>query len=167
MNGAMVLVGPPASGKSTFAKEIIATGFVTGYPFIEVNRDNIRFSEISPGGDWTTYQHTKENEKYVTREWNRQLNRCIVEKSNIVLSDTNLNIDRLIPILSKLSSWEYLIHIYIFDLPMEVCIERDKNRGNMSVGEKVVRTFYEKLEDFKSQRHRLDYPVTYIQAKES
>lgn len=52
---AIVTVGVPASGKSTFAKEMELEGYQ------DINRDFIRFEFVAPGKNWSNYKFSKAN----------------------------------------------------------------------------------------------------------
>ena len=54
---AIVTVGISASGKSTWAKQQVG--------YMNINRDDIRFNTVCPGGNWNTYKFNKKNEQRV------------------------------------------------------------------------------------------------------
>ena len=88
---AIITVGISASGKTTWAEK-----WCRENNGVNVNRDDIRFSVIHPGGDWSSYKFSKEKEKLVTK-----IQRVICQESyklgkNLVLSDTNLNKSRVL-----------------------------------------------------------------------
>lgn len=138
---ATIIYGPSASGKSTEARKYVEKGYT------EVNRDNIRFSVIDPGGNWTTYHFNKKNEKEVTRIWFEQLRNAAFEGENVVISDTLLSESKRNIVVDELLDLGYQISVIFLHAPLEELIRRDAARGVFSVGENVIknqwRTLYE------------------------
>ena len=79
-NKLMVLKGLPASGKSTFAKELEKEGYV------RVSKDDIRVdSELFPDG----YNFkNKGHEKRVIKERNRIVTEALQAEKNVIVDDT-------------------------------------------------------------------------------
>lgn len=136
---ALIVYGLSGAGKSTIAKEFVERGYV------EVNRDNIRFSEIDPGGDWTTYKFTKTNEKKVTKIWNEQLASAAFESKDIVISDTLLSEEKRNKVVDSLLEYGYDITIVFLYFSLKELIARDASRGRFSVGESVLRKQWQTL----------------------
>ena len=161
---AIFLVGVSASGKSTLTKHLIEEGresFDT--EFVEINRDNIRFSLIDPYGSWKTYKFTKMNEDIVTETWEKQLRGAILNNKNVILSDTNLNQKYLTQNIDYLKEQGYTVVVQVMRIPVEICIERDKQRGDFSVGKDVIEKQQKSLDSLLENRSKWsDVPFYYV-----
>lgn len=136
---ARIICGPPASGKSALAREWIDLGFV------EINRDYIRFTEVDPCGDWSSYRFSKKNEKEVTRIWWGKIRDCAFCGKNIVISDTLCNKDKRRNLIDELKLLGYTVNVEILNPPLEELIRRDNLRGGFSVGSDVIERMYFEL----------------------
>jgi predicted kinase len=163
MKNAFILVGISASGKSTAARSLILLHESYGIPVTEINRDNIRFRDIDPGGGWHTYNFTNQNEKVVTKIWDAELELAILRGHNLIFSDTNLKVERTKGIANQCVREGYKCHVKVLDIPVEECIERDLNRGlqkvGASVGEFIIRQQAEKLKKFIDTWDHVKYPI--------
>lgn len=130
-NKIIVLVGPPAAGKTTFARELAKAGT----PYVIVNRDSIRNAR---GEYWIPDQedYISDIEEYSVRS---AINRNLIP----IIDATNLN-------PNTIRKWENLakelnceIEYKQFYIPFKEALERDANR-EQSVGKKVLRKFYER-----------------------
>lgn len=133
MNKIIVLQGPPASGKSTWAKE-----FVQGkVDWVIVNRDSIR---ESTGEYWVPSR-----EDYISLVENNAVSAAIKSHLNVVIDATNLN-------PKTITKWQMLsqeldaeIEFKMFTLPFAEALKRDTERGQnggRAVGKKVLEQFY-------------------------
>ena len=130
-NKIIVLQGPPASGKSYFAKELAKAGT----PYVIVNRDSIREGR---GEYWIPEQedYISDMEEYAVRS--------AIKRNLIPIIDaTNLN-------PKTIEKWESLakelnceIEYKKFYIPFKEALERDSKRER-SVGKKVLINFYTK-----------------------
>ena len=126
----LMLRGLPASGKSTYAKELVDKGGWT-----RVNKDDLR--AMMHNG-----KHTKGNEAMVIKARDEIVIKALNKGHNVVVDDTNFN-----PIHEQ-RMWEIAkmykkctVTTRFFDTPLEECIARDLKRPN-SVGERVIRRMY-------------------------
>lgn len=125
-----ILCGIPASGKSTWRKEFIKNN--SGW--VAVCRDDYRLmlsgaQILDPKG-----------EKMVTEMVNNAIALAIRSKYNVLVDQTNVNIkylNQMVEFCEKLGDVEFKI----FDVPVKVAIERDKNR-DATVGEEVINRMY-------------------------
>lgn len=127
----IILQGPPAAGKSTWARETAKAGT----PYVIVNRDSIRRAR---GEYWIPDQenYISDMEEYAVRS---AVNRNLIP----IVDATNLN-------PNSISKWENLakelnceLEYKKFYIPFKEALERDSKREN-SVGKKVLIRFYTK-----------------------
>lgn len=128
---AIVTIGVPASGKSTYAQEIISKD----PSYIELNRDNIRRELFGING-WTEYEFTEENERKVTTEQYDRIRAASNEGKNLILTDTNLKMKYIRSLLSLLEHFGYNVYIKICDITLIEAVRRNHER---SVGIKAER----------------------------
>lgn len=142
MKRAVIIYGAPASGKSTRAKLYRDQGYY------ELNRDNIRFGVVQPGGDWTTWNGFKKGNKdedLVTKVWRRMFEYHTSKGNDIVISDTNCVKGKREGLFCDLKALGYEVTLECMSVPLLELLERDKKRGKMSVGEKVITDMVVKL----------------------
>lgn len=131
----IVTVGLPASGKTTYAEKHVADN----RNCVNVNRDDLRrmLKSASYGLDQCV-------EREITVIQRNIVSGFIDQNYDVIVSDTNLN-------TKTFNIWkreaERLNAVFVvksfLDVPVEVCIERDRNRQH-SVGEAVIIHFYNK-----------------------
>ena len=140
----LILQGAPASGKSTFARQLAHED----KSYVIVNRDSIRNSR---GDYWIPSQ-----EDYITSIEEFSIKNALGRGYNVIVDATNLN-----PI--TINKWKVIadefnaeIEFKMFEISFEDAVARDKLRDN-SVGEKVIKEFFmkyfpEKLTPFFDDR---------------
>jgi predicted kinase len=141
---AIVTVGISASGKSTWTTE-----FIKSNPsYVEINRDDIRVGvqvqkkavHIVPTRPvWSKWKF--EWEKEVTEIQQATIQHYANKKSNIIISDTNLNGDRNINLKNKLESLGYEVEFKYFPIDFMEAVKRD-NAREQGVGINVLRKQY-------------------------
>lgn len=126
----LLLKGLQASGKSTFAKELV----IKDPTYKRVNRDSLR--DMIDAGKWSEHR-----EKLIRKSQLALAELFISEKFNIVVDDTNFS-------ESAQNMWKQFAEKYkatletkFFDTPVEECIKRDLARPN-SVGKDVIMDTY-------------------------
>lgn len=125
----ILLRGLPASGKSTFAKDLVSKD----NSYVRVNKDDIRSMISLP---WS-----KESEKLVIDIRDESIKSALARGKNVIVDDTNFHpkhIERVIEIANELS---VKFEIKDFDTPIWTCLERDDLRSN-PVGAKVIWGMY-------------------------
>lgn len=144
---AYVTVGVSASGKTTFANELVTQGFR------DINRDYIRFNIVCPGANWSNYKFNGKNENEVTRIHEQMIMESWSRGDNIVISDTNLNAGRRQNLIKTLEQLGYVVEIKEFHVAQETAFKRDRLRAN-GVGEGVI---YRQFKDWNDYTGRITY----------
>lgn len=143
MKRIIILRGLPASGKSTYARQLAES---EPNKYVIVNRDSIR---KMCGKYWVP-----QRENYISAIEETMVIEALNHDYIPIIDATNLN-----PVY--LEKWRDIANMYhgelefiFFNTSLQECIERDSKReGDNKVGEKVILGFYEKykdLYDFKS-----------------
>ena len=139
-----VLVGIPASGKSTYAKEFIKG---KSNKWIIVNRDNIR--------DMLGEYWIPTREKLVTDIEDDMIQEGLRHGYNVIIDATNINpktikrIENNIEIIKGLTGYEIEIEYLSFPISLRKAIIRDFFRGlfgGRKVGKKVIKRFYDEIQ---------------------
>lgn len=125
----LMLKGLPASGKSTYARELVKTG-----EYVRVNKDELR--DMLHDGKWS-----KGNEKQVLYMRDIIVSHTLGLGKNIVVDDTNLapKHEQALRMLAQQHGAEFKVKF--FEITVEEAIERDLKRL-WTVGEKVIRQMY-------------------------
>ena len=110
---AIICVGISASGKSTFAKELVEQGWM------DVNRDDLRFEMFCNGTrDWSLYKFTKERENRVTQAQENMVDGASIMGMNVIVSDTNLNDKTRNFWIKRLTDLGYDVELKYFDIDL-------------------------------------------------
>lgn len=134
---AKILVGVSASGKSTYAKELMKK---EKSKWVEINRDALRFS-LMGASSWGDYKFTKAGENLITQVQEDMARAAYGANRNVIFSDTNLNEGRLNNLISFLKSLGYTVEIKEFIVSLEEAWKRDALREN-GVGASVIYNQY-------------------------
>lgn len=116
---ARILIGIPMSGKSTFAKELMLE--MRGEAVI-INCDGIRQMLTGESNKFKAFK--KENECLVWSIFNTLVSEAIVNKKDMIIDNTNLNIDIFKKLISKLENRNVEIEFTIINTPLSVCMAR-------------------------------------------
>jgi len=147
MSKLLVLVGLPASGKSTFARELVAKGWK------RVNKDDLR--SMIDDSKWS-----RDNEKKIIAYEDALVIMSLNKGWDVVVDDTNFGHQERWKHIAGTHNAEF--EVKFFDVPLMECIERDSKRGDKSVGSKVIMRMYEQyLKPAKPSILR-DKPSAYI-----
>ncbi len=148
-----ITIGLPASGKSTWAKKMVADN--PGM-FKRVNKDDLRamldVSQFSNGNE----QFVLETRDFIVRE-------ALKKGKSVIVDDTNLNPkhqEHLETIVGQINRG-INIELVLFDVPINECIVRDSKR-TVKVGEKVIRSMFKSYETRKTSLGMSKHKVTTI-----
>lgn len=141
---AIITVGIPASGKTTFASTIIERDST----YVEVNRDMIR-REVFDSNGWSDYVFSDENERKVTNvqfEKFRDLQRA---SKNIIVTDTNLKMKYLRGTINFLKHLGYDVSIKLCPITLQEAIRRNSVRKLSLPLEEISRQYncYSEMEE--------------------
>ena len=137
MKKILILRGLPASGKSTYAKNLLTQNPHAGK---RLNKDELRAMLDNS-------VHSKTNEKFIENVRDMMLVEALKEGKNVVIDDTNLSerpVERIKEVVQKyIRDSGEAVHIEIKDIKtsLEECLERDKKREK-KVGENVIMKMY-------------------------
>ncbi|MDI9866222.1 AAA family ATPase [Flectobacillus sp. DC10W] len=133
----LILQGIPASGKSTFAKSLVADS--RGL-WKRLNKDDMRAMLDDS-------VHSKENESFIEQLRDMMLFEALKAGKNVVIDDTNLwgrpieRVKKVVEQFQKTHRTKIEIEIKPFEVDLGTCIERDSQRES-SVGATVVSKLY-------------------------
>jgi predicted kinase/3-deoxy-D-manno-octulosonate 8-phosphate phosphatase KdsC-like HAD superfamily phosphatase len=129
----LALKGLPASGKTTYARELVAKGWV------RVNKDDLRAMLHNS-------KFSRPNEAFVLQLRDEIIIRALVNEQNVVVDDTNLDPKHADQFKSIAGEFMADYEEKFFDTPVKECIKRNALREN-PVPEKVIYQMYNKYID--------------------
>ena len=133
----LILQGIPASGKSTFAKALVANSQSL---WKRLNKDDMRAMLDDS-------IHSKENESFVEQLRDMMLFEALKAGKNVIIDDTNLwerpieRVKKVVEQFQKTHRAKVEIEIKPFEVDLGTCIERDSQRTT-SVGATVISKLY-------------------------
>ncbi|MEM9153329.1 MAG: AAA family ATPase [Cyanobacteria bacterium P01_F01_bin.3] len=132
MKRVVMTVGLPASGKSTWAKELITN---EAGRWVRVNKDLLR--EMCHNS-----KHSKSNEKFIVRLRNLIILEALEAGKHVVIDDTNLH-PKHIRTVTELVKGQAKVEVNnsFLQVPVKECIRRDLQRQD-SVGKDVIMQMY-------------------------
>ena len=134
MKKVIILKGLPGSGKSFYAKELV-NGHTNQYK--RVNKDDLR--AMLDDSKWS-----RGNEKFILTLRDTIIRQALDDGKHVIVDDTNLAPIHEKTIRKIAGEFENTkVEVKFFDVPVEVCIDRDKKREN-PVGETVILDMYNK-----------------------
>lgn len=125
----LILKGLPASGKSTYAKQLVDRG-----NWKRINKDDLR--AMLDNSNWS-----EANEKFILNIRDMIIVEALSAGKNIVIDDTNLAPKHETDIRQLVESFHPDIEVKFFECTPEICIERDSKRS-VSVGANVIWGMY-------------------------
>ena len=133
MNTLFLLVGLPASGKSTFAIKKLQNDNT-----IILSSDELRKELL---GD----ENCQENNEIVFKTLYKRAKEYLQNGKNVVIDATNINIKSRKRALSNFEKMDIRRVAIVFATPYEICIDRDMSRKR-TVGENVIKKFLYRFE---------------------
>lgn len=162
MQKAIVYVGAAGSGKSTVARNAVA-GRTDA---VIVERDIIRATHgLPPIGD-------KDQERFVTKVQNSQIEAALLDGMEVHVSNTNTNKGIRNSLIKQIHKYGADVEAVIVHPPLDVVLAQNAQRGDAAVPEHVVRKMWQSVE---SQRDSIlpeyryerfdDYSATHAREK--
>ena len=136
------LMGLPASGKSSWAKEKIEEDRHNGIITKRVNKDDLRAMMDNS-------IHSKEREKFVNDIQYTIVTDALLSGYDVIIDNTHLNpvhfdkVQELVQEISNNIKKDIDLEKKFFDTPVQECIRRDSNRPEY-VGKAVIMDMYNK-----------------------
>lgn len=137
MKKVLILKGLPASGKSTFARQLLDENKGA---WKRLNKDELRAMLDNS-------EHSKENEKFVEKVRDIMLVEALKAGKSVIVDDTNLSdrpIERITQVVQKYNKdtgEEVKIEFKIMETSLEVSLVRDAKREK-KVGDAVIMRMY-------------------------
>lgn len=133
-----ILIGCPASGKSTFAEWKVRTEPKT----MRISRDEIRFSQ---------FQEVMEPaaESMISKVVNAQIKTLLVNGWNVILDNCHTKLDYIQQPVKEFSEMSN-IDFKLFDLPLEDLLTRNETRQR-KVPKKVIENMFHQLQIVKAK----------------
>lgn len=158
MSRIIYTLGLPGSGKTTWAKETQKQNPV----MVLVNKDDLR--EMLHQG-----VHSKGREALVLQIRDFIIEKCLELGNPVIVHDTNLDPKhkkRFEEIASD-PKWKGKCEMEckdFTDVPLQVCIERDMNRGEKRVGASVIKDMYKRYlqPEIRRPQHNIELPNAII-----
>ena len=129
-NKILILIGIPASGKSTWATDFVSKND----GFIRVSRDDFRYMLKNSG------VCEPKIESMVTDLVNESITHALLRRLNVILDNTNLKESHINEIIEKFK-YSADIDYRVFDISLEKALERDNNRDK-KVGKLGITKMY-------------------------
>lgn len=139
---AILTVGISASGKTTWANEMIRQSLHERIGVVVICRDDIR-SFIQNGRrivdlDWDAWNKAlNENEKSCSRMQTERIAEAMEGGKPIIIADTNISVKTVNGLVAMLTKGGYRIFFKHFDVSYEEAVRRDTKRAN-GVGPSVI-----------------------------
>ncbi len=144
-NKILILIGVPASGKSTWALNYVRSND----NYIRVSRDDFRYMLKNSG------VCEPKIESMVTDLVNESITQALVRKMNVLLDNTNLKETHIREVIENFKH-SADIDFRVFDISFDKAVERDSNRDK-SVGKLVLTRMYK---DYKILMDSFDFQPT-------
>ncbi len=143
----IILRGLPASGKTTYAKQMVKKGNYT-----RVNKDDIR--RMLHGSDTSEWGFRKDAEKMVLSIRDSIIIKALRSGNNVIVDDTNLHpkhIDRITEVVEaqqqidrdyfEKKNLKYTVEIKDFDITLREAIARDQTRSKRVGATQILKMY--------------------------
>lgn len=142
MTNLYIMVGPPGCGKSTYISEHMN---LTNDRWI--SRDQIRFNTLKTNDDYF------KREKEVYREYVQRIQANLDEGYNVWADATHLNERSRMKLLNNLNLTGINVTFIQFQIPLEVCLERNAHRtGRACVPKKELKKMFQRQTDVSKDK---------------
>lgn len=150
-----LLVGIPGSGKSTYAKQLVAKDPAN---WARINNDDLR--SMLNGSVWTS-----EYEKFITDTRNYLIRDALKRGKNVIIDNLNLNKRHWEDTCKIVKSVNVDAQVYekLFYIELEEAVERDSKReGKAKVGEEVIKKWWKESggKQFKFSKPKVEIFLT-------
>lgn len=143
------LKGLPASGKSTFAKQL--TDKNPG-KYCRVNKDDLR--AMTDNSKWS-----KDNEKHIVRARDALIKLGLEAGRDVIVDDTNFSPKHEADVREIANLHGADFEVQYFDTPVEECLKRDAQRPKPVGAEVIWRMYYESVyKKPTAPERRADFP---------
>lgn len=157
MKKIIITQGLPASGKSTWAKDMCRKN----NDFLRVNKDDIRAMLSLP--------FSTELEKTVLKIRNTVIEEAMNKGKSVIVDDTNLNpvhindISKMVALHNTYFNDYYQVEVKYFDVALKEAIRRDSERtGSAHVGKDVIeKMFNNYIRNNKCSNYEIHPPIVY------
>lgn len=151
MRKILFLIGIPASGKSTFAKELVRRD----PSYKRVNKDDLRY--MTHDEDFQKFD--KKKEEYIVKVRDLLITQALDGGFNVVVDDTNIAGKHLARVQEIAEKWgrenncPVTVEQKLFDTPLDECLRRNAERtGRERVPNKVIKDMHRQLNHDKRER---------------
>lgn len=127
----IICKGLPASGKTTWAKELSRKDH-----FKRVNKDDLRAMLDDS-------LHSRRNERFIVQLRDQIIRQAFLDGFSVVSDDTNLRASHEKDMRRIAAKFNAEVQVKFFDVPLNECIRRDSLRAK-PVGEDVIRDMYKR-----------------------
>lgn len=145
---AVILVGPPGSGKTTYAKKLSKE-----LCFVRVNRDDIR--------DMFGLGYQADTERIVKRVQSNAIIECAVNKNNVVIDNTHLKKGEVTKLQSFLISVGYQ-EVVVYDdfcrISFKQLVNRNVSRTDKKIPFERLQAFHQMAKDYLGISEQEDMP---------
>lgn len=119
----IITVGLPASGKSSFAQDIIKQHS----NYVEINRESIRKELFNIEG-WSEYNCTPENEQLVSTKEFDDIRSYINSGKSVIVTDSNIRLKYIKGLIHMAKCLNVDARIKLMDTPLLDIIQRNSER---------------------------------------
>ncbi len=151
MKKVIVMRGLPGSGKSTWAKQLVAEN---PNSYKRINRDELRLM----------FDHgyvSKGNEKFIKQVRDMLILKALADGKHVIVDDTNLSerslvrIRQLVQEFNKEHNDQVVVELQVMETSLAECIARDEGRER-PVGENVIRKMHRQFFDAGTMYNKQD-----------
>jgi len=139
----VLICGLQGAGKSHFAKTYLSEGGRK-----RINRKEIRrllYEMTNFGEEWKEEYFNEQDEVLVNHVERKILEHLLQNRHRVLVDNTNVDVEARAPYLSTAKRSGKTIGVIFLDLPLKVCLERNRAREDR-LSEAVITNLYAQLE---------------------